>query len=29
MQMNINKSLKVEDYIKEMEGTNIDLVNDS
>lgn len=29
MQMNINKSLNVDDYIKEMEGINIDLSNDS
>jgi hypothetical protein len=29
MQININKSLKVEDYIKEMEGINIDLDHDS
>lgn len=29
MQMNINKSLNVDDYIKEMEGIHIDLANDS
>ena len=29
MQMNINRSLNVDDYIKEMEGINIDIANDS
>ena len=29
MQMNINRSLNVDDYIKEVQGINIDIASDS